>query len=823
MIFLLEAIFPKNKREVSLFGLTQWDKGQKLKISFENMPKSFQVHFSGRDSDEAVVVDAVTSGGSAVIDIPDEMLIYDTDILAWIYLTGDNSGETIGKVTLYVKPRPRPKGYIEDLVPSGQKLVEIMISELKSNLEHVIENGVDSQYVPQYVKDEALRVAKEVLSVQNENTISFILAGDSHYDSSDYYNKKSIEHAGQAMSLISSMCNMDFLAFLGDYIADSSDKSISDAKNGILEVNKAIFSAFNGATQFRCVGGDDMLLKAYNRNGDYIKAHELYPLIGKWCCGEFNSDDETAGYCYKDFTKQKLRVICLNTSDFKSDEIKKGETNKAKMSQQQLLWFCDALSFVDKSDSNDWSIIVLSHYPLNYYSKFNAAKEILIAHDNGAKIDIVDSNGSEISYDFSSKASRPVIAMFNGELHNLKINYINELTLPIVSIPNICFENNNFYAGEEYLSNENLLYGEDITWNKTAGSEKDTAFCVVTIDKIKGKMYIHCYGAGYDRAIDFDSFSLPSDVPEPDNDKDNQDDNQTPENPDSGNYTNLVLTSTDEEESLYNGCGYKNDCYLTSQGVETSSDGFTSTGFIACQNTDVLQIKCGTWSDLVGNNLIVYDDTYAEIWSTTLSGKAAASAGMSYNSNIAVFEPSNVITGELENMSYIRVSCKGKGEDMIVTANEEIPIEITTPSVSDYVNIISMSVDESGDAFNNGIGYKDGYALDRQGSEIAKSGFTVTGYFEADIGSVFRFKGCGWSQAQGNYLMIYDDSFSLLQAIEIADKTDDSENGISFSGEVMTFDSNSVSSCEITELYYLRVSTQASGEDLIVTYNEELS
>ena len=188
---MLEAIFPPGKREVSVFGLTQWDKGQKLCVSFENMPDSFQIHFSVRGSDEATVVEVRKQGTQAIADIPDELLTNEGDISAWIYLTGADTGETVGRAILYVRPRPRPKGYIEDLVPSQQKIVENMITELKNDLEYVKENGVNAEYVPEYVRKEALRVAKNVLSHQNENTLSFVIASDTHYDGEDYYFSKS--------------------------------------------------------------------------------------------------------------------------------------------------------------------------------------------------------------------------------------------------------------------------------------------------------------------------------------------------------------------------------------------------------------------------------------------------------------------------------------------------------------------------------------------------------------------------------------------------------------------------------------------------------
>ena len=72
-----------------------------------------------------------------------------------------------------------------------------------------------------------------------------------------------------------------------------------------------------------------------------------------------------------------------------------------------------------------------------------------------------------------------------------------------IAIPNACFYRNNHYGGSDLSEYYGIEFGEDITYNKTAGTVKDTAFCVVSIDLDQNIIYAYCYGAGYDRIIQY--------------------------------------------------------------------------------------------------------------------------------------------------------------------------------------------------------------------------------------------------------------------------------------------------------------------------------
>lgn len=850
---MLKAIFPKNTREISLFGLTQWDKGQKVAISFENMPERFQVHFSSKGSDEAYVVDVKSSEGAAVAEIPDELLTKGSDIDAWIYITSGDKGETIGKATLYVKPRAEPIGYMESLVPSQQKLVENMITDLQNNLKYVMENGINSQYIPEYVTKEAQCVANNVLSVQNENTITFAALSDIHLDPSDYYSKKSLEHASIALKLIRSMCKLDFVAVLGDNICDSSDSDLSDATEAFLTVNTQLSDAIGTLPQLRAIGAEDMLIDSYLYGNDYLDLSKLYSLIGKWCYNAtFNSEDESASYCYLDFPEKKYRLICLNTSDIKPGSEISTDTSKATISLEQLNWFCEALKLSDKQDSADWKILIFSHYPLNYFESFPLLEDIIKAYNNSSKVELIYDGANELSWDFTQCGGK-IVAMFNGELHNFKVNTFKDTAIPMITIPNVSSSKNNLYFDEKYTSTENLLYGEDVTYDKTEDSGKDTAFCLVTIDRNKNAIYAHCYGAGYDRTINFTTSDSSAETPDSGDsgDSDNSgNDSKDDDTEQGGNnqgsseeagtnndaYTNLVPSSTDENGDIFSIKGYSNGFYIDDSGAAVAKDGFTCTGYIPVNSGDLIYIKGGTAFTSPYSNIAIFDSDYNILGTLPITGEVDEASGIYYLSGLVIFDSEMAPYALTQNAKYIRISFECDGKDLIVTANEKIPSSDSSDSsgssgssdsssssgATSYSNIIGMSLDGNGDIYNDGLGYCDDMALDNTGAEFSKEGYCVTGYFESSKDSILRFKNYGLSDEECNCLAFYDDGLNFLYSISFMDETDLDGRGVTFSNGVLTLDLSAITLDDLSDDFNVRLSTKALGESLIVTYNEEI-
>lgn len=355
--------------------------------------------------------------------------------------------------------------------------------------------------IPDYIKAAALEVAKKVRAVQTPESITFIAMPDSHQldTSSDIVTGN--KHAGMAAKALAYILpNIDFACFLGDYTAGGQTTTLAEGRQHFAEINADIDEAFAGIPQFRTVGNHDPLGYSYNHNGSYLNQETLYELVGK-----YNADGITAmgsttgGYCYRDFTDKKVRVICLNTAEMTSASSGGAEN----MTGEQKLWFANALKSAGAKGS-DWGIIVLSHHPLDWGNVLMASN-IVHAYVEGTSITVTSGN----TINFSGSNSAKFLGAFHGHVHCFKaakLNYIansvgTEYQAYRIAVPNMCFSRNNEYGQNNKLEYYGIEFGETTTYNKTANSAKDTAFVVNVVNPSEQKIYSFCYGAGYDREI----------------------------------------------------------------------------------------------------------------------------------------------------------------------------------------------------------------------------------------------------------------------------------------------------------------------------------
>lgn len=325
--------------------------------------------------------------------------------------------------------------------------------------------------VPAYVRTEAERVAKLVQSRQNGNTISFLACSDIHYNSpsnasANAHAEKMHEAAismGQAMALIRERVHIDFAAMFGDMVWD-----FGETRDELLEemrfVNACLHNSFLGIPQFRMEGNHD---DAYESGGN-LTASETFRNIGIWNDGAVQGNRE-AGYCYRDFENVKLRVICLNTTQYSGSGF--------FTDSPQVAWLTQALDLSGKGA--DWKSIILSHHPLDW--------------DKGGGTNPVH----------TIKTASGLIASFHGHIHNFLTGTVANTELPRISIPNAGYSREN-----QYGEISGINWKESTIYVKTPGTAENTSFCVVTIDLAAKKIYADHYGAGYDRMIPFDDAEL---------------------------------------------------------------------------------------------------------------------------------------------------------------------------------------------------------------------------------------------------------------------------------------------------------------------------
>ena len=582
--------------------------------------------------------------------------------------------------------------------------------------------------IPEYVKSEALSVAKKVAAKQAElaNQITFVAMSDTHYageqeDSWQEYSNISTEHAGMAAQILSYCLPIDFACHLGDSTFGSANTTTELLKAQIEKVSRFLDSNFRGIPQFRTVGNHD--------TGEYntlIGAEYLYEAVGSKCDGAtFGST--VYGYCYRDFADKKVRVICLNTSEGETDS---GSSASEVVSAAQRLWFAQTLYDVgSKADAADWSIIVLGHYSLDFGGAYPLSN-IVYAYVNGSSI---TENGTTVNFSGNNGAS--FVADFHGHTHCFKVDSLYRVVSNVgtaydakkVCVPNASYYRNNYYGDTSFYG---FTYSDSTTYDKTINTGKDTAFVVNVIDLDNKVIYSYCYGAGTDRTISYGAKvyrTITNTLTHVTNSNaatsiENETAYSATLSADTGytldtvtvtmggtditstaysdggisiasvtgdivitavatkivSYTNQVPISTDADGNVYNGTGYKDGYRINSSGAEAELSGFTATGFIPFTKGQTIRIggEGITYAEY-GCMLMFYDAAKTYISDSGIDynkvGNTTYGTWTTEETSVFCLDPLDTYPNTLSGINgYIRISAKGSGANLIVTLDEKI-------------------------------------------------------------------------------------------------------------------------------------------------------
>lgn len=490
----------------------------------------------------------------------------------------------------------------------------------------VSKTGID--VVPGYVRTEADSVIDRVIAAQGSRTFTFAAITDMHYGSWGYYEgvtdyRDGVKHACQALKYIDERVKLDAVAVLGDYTDGLAQTQQETAVADFKGVN-SVLDKLRFAPNLRISGNHDFVAE---------KSPLVYRYIGAYNDGAVTWGDALGGYFYKDFPIQKIRVICLNTSETGNGGV--------YCSAAQYQWFVNSLDLSAKEDAGEWGVLILSHVPLDMWANNGEYRfaYILNAYQNGTSW-----TDGTISCDFSNGSNKAkLIGNIHGHVHNLKVDKlylgnIADTTTQIdvwrVATPNACFGLENKYAG----------YQEDTTYTKTANSATDTAFCVYCVDLDSHTVTAVCYGAGYDRSLVYY---------EPE---------ETPEEP---VYINQLPISTDADGNVYNGVGYKADTrWSGSQNAEQEYSGVCLSGYISYDgNEGTVYLKnVATTSRLL-------------VWYFEEAESFIVKRELSQNTipDVVYGEDGNVTSFKLEaGYKYIRIEADTIDETSVITIDEPV-------------------------------------------------------------------------------------------------------------------------------------------------------
>lgn len=529
--FCFKNIYAENTKLTKFFEFTQFeDTYWKLtpKEAFMSASSIGGSTIKIKDTIKYFRISLAGAGSEAVISI--DKPIEDTYRFTWV-----NTGVSFTGTD-----------YTDTIADLENRLISIENASINSN-----------QGIPTYVTEEAVAVAKRVLSHQNANTISFLAISDAHYLAPGTHGfggvydniHTSVLHAGQGMDIVRKNVHIDFAACLGDngwgsgnaYYVTKLDEGIEELRS----TNACIESAFRGIPNFRTPGNHCGLTGSLNveQNGDYLTNSELYPLYGAYNTGAVYPDDERhRGYCHRDFPEHKLRVVLMNTSD---DPTGDGTAyGDLLMSNEQMSWFKDIidLSTNYSTDAVNWSVLILSHASLDSTIGIHCCA-ILDAYVQGKKISEIYSStvsrSGDKDYSTLGTNKAKIVGNIHGHTHSFVRANLSRLTgksfeyiyptsaststkktcyetQPIgikrMCVPNACYLRFNDKAELDYAGNpipdagrdfdfgqydtSGVPVGDSAPYKRVPGTATDTAFCIFTIDTAACKVYMNCYGAG---------------------------------------------------------------------------------------------------------------------------------------------------------------------------------------------------------------------------------------------------------------------------------------------------------------------------------------
>ena len=362
--------------------------------------------------------------------------------------------------------------------------------------------------IPTYHYAEALRVAEKISAFKKAHTNNLVFGAisDIHVlnDDATYEakSKTAVKNAAFALETVGAMVGADFIVNLGDNCWENGIDTDNAFIGAQFSIN-ACKPAFERLEHFSLLGNHD-------RSGSTQKQNDL---IGVWNNFDAWGFTKIRGFGYKDFADKKVRVICLNTTDYLNI------TGGNALSYDQKDFLLRALDLSAKYDAADWQILLLSHIPLDWnggdYGYYADLQTILNAYEDGTTANItVNSsyaknetpsnyatyNSGKLTYNYAGKNLAKVIANIHGHVHTNKVSKVLNTDIARIATANT---NPNLNKADSYAEygDYSISSTEAAKIVKVAGTAKDTSATFYCIDLDEQTIYAYGYGADIDRTI----------------------------------------------------------------------------------------------------------------------------------------------------------------------------------------------------------------------------------------------------------------------------------------------------------------------------------
>lgn len=337
-----------------------------------------------------------------------------------------------------------------------------------------------NEEIPAYAILEAERVIDEVVKAQVGRTFTFAAISDLHYGNDRY--TEGVDHACKALKYIDKCIALDAVAVLGDYTNGWTADDYNDAIADFRSINK-VLDDVRFAPNLRIQGNHDYLDVNPDDDNDNQNSSKIHRYIQAYS-DNVVWGDINGGYFYRDFDGYKIRVVCVNTSETG------GSGSYINCTAKQCQWFASVLDLSEKDDASEWQILVLSHQPLDwsYANIDHSLLKVLDTYTKGGSY-----SNDVVSYDFTGKNAAKIIGNIHGHIHNLLVGDLKNTTIKRIATPEACINRSNTYDA----------YKEDVSYDKTVDTKDETSFVVYCVDIDASTIKAICYGAGYDRTIEY--------------------------------------------------------------------------------------------------------------------------------------------------------------------------------------------------------------------------------------------------------------------------------------------------------------------------------
>ncbi len=515
-----------------------------------------------------------------------------------------------------------------------------LTEEDKAEITNDVLTSANIESVADYVLEEAKEVSDKVIANRSVNSLVLLMATDIHVSPNETV-REAIKHMGQGMNEIRNHITPDAVVLLGDYNYGTEPVSKEQGIEDMKLCRKYVSDATKGITTLWLNGNHDYYTVSKDTHEYRISDDMVYALVGSNTTNTV-ADTQNVGrnYGYVDFEKQKIRLIYLNTTDINGIDY-----TSHSISTAQLQWFKEILlDLSDRADEENWGVIVCSHIPL--FDNTNASTIL--------------GNFVDKTNDFANVKAN-LIGVFHGHIHNFKVTekQTNKGNIiKYICIPNAVPGRENPYTTEDYQELDES--GNPVSYPKTQGTAEDTSFNAVIIDKDNKAIRAICYGAGYDRVIEYDITEEPE-----------------------IEIINLIPISTDASGAIYGedydgdgvNDGYKIDTRIGSDGADITGASTDATGFIHITVGDKLYfsgceiLQTGTGVDDY-NVIVCYDTNKARVGTVYLCQDISKYYTFTKDENNRLTMIDTM--GMKSETAYIRIVGNYIGADSIITINQEI-------------------------------------------------------------------------------------------------------------------------------------------------------